>query len=94
MVYVKRLVLDILKPHQPNALEFSCNLAEVGDDYRVSLNVIEMDEETETIQVTVEGNDINFEAIQNAITNMSGSLHSIDIVEVQSKLDEASPDNK
>ncbi len=94
MVYVKRLVLDILKPHQPNALEFSCNLAEVGDDYRVSLNVIEMDEETETIQVTIEGNDINFEAIQNAITNMSGSLHSIDIVEVQSKLDEASPDNK
>jgi hypothetical protein len=94
MVYVKRLVLDILKPHQPNALEFSCNLAEVGDDYRVSLNVIEMDEETETIQVTIEGNDINFEAVQNAITNMSGSLHSIDIVEVHSKPDEVNPDNK
>jgi hypothetical protein len=72
-------------------LEFSCKLAEVGDDYRVSLDVIEMDEDTETIQVTIEGNDIKFEAIQTAITNMSGSLHSIDIVEVESMPDEEKP---
>ncbi|MCW8854097.1 MAG: DUF211 domain-containing protein [Gammaproteobacteria bacterium] len=87
MVYVKRLVLDILKPHQPNALEFSSNLAEVGDDYHVSLTVIEMDENTETVQVEIEGSNINFEEIQSAITNMSGSLHSIDVVEVESKSD-------
>lgn len=87
MVCVKKLVLDILKPHQPNALEFSCTLAEVGDDYRVSLNVIEMDENTETLQVVIEGNNIDFDAIQSAITNMSGSLHSIDVVEVQSEPD-------
>lgn len=89
MVSVKRLVLDILKPHQPNALEFSCTLAEVGDDYGVALTVIEVDENTETVQVVIEGDDINFEAIQSSITNMSGSLHSIDVVEVQSE-----PDNK
>ena len=87
MVYVKRLVLDILKPHQPNALEFSSNLAEVGDDYHVSLTVIEMDENTETVQVEIEGGNINFDEIQIAITNMSGSLHSIDVVEVESKSD-------
>lgn len=87
MVSVKRLVLDILKPHQPNALEFSRTMAEVGDDYRVSLTVIEVDENTETIQVVIEGNNIDFEAIQAAITNMSGSLHSIDIVEVQNEPD-------
>ncbi|MCW9023656.1 MAG: DUF211 domain-containing protein [Gammaproteobacteria bacterium] len=84
MVSVKRLVLDILKPHQPNALEFSGTLAEVGDDYYVSLTVIEMDENTETVQVVIEGGNIDFEAIQLAISNMSGSLHSIDVVEVQS----------
>jgi len=87
MVSVKRLVLDVLKPHEPNALEFSCTLAESGDDYRVGLTVIEMDEKTETIQIVIEGSNIDFEAIQSAITNMSGSLHSIDVVEVQSEPD-------
>lgn len=87
MVSVKKLVLDVLKPHQPNSLEFSSNLADVGDDYRVELIVIEVDEDTETLQVTIEGSDLDFEAIQAAITDMSGSLHSIDVVEVQSKPD-------
>jgi len=84
MVLLKRLVLDVLKPHQPNALEFSRNLAEVGNDYHIVLTVLEVDENTETIQIEIEGNDIDFEAIQSAITDMSGSLHSIDVVEVES----------
>lgn len=87
MVSVKKLVLDVLKPHQPNSLEFSCNLADVGDDYRVELTVIGVDESTETLQVIIEGSDLDFEAIQAAITDMSGSLHSIDVVEVMSKPD-------
>ena len=87
MVSVKRLVLDVLKPHQPNALEFSCTLAKSGDDYRVGLTVIEVDENTETIKIVIEGSNIDFDAIQSAITNMSGSLHSIDVVEVQSEPD-------
>ena len=87
MVSVKKLVLDVLKPHQPNSLEFSCKLADVGDDYRVVLTVIEVDENTETLQVTIEGSDLDFDAIQAAITDMSASLHSIDVVEVESKPD-------
>lgn len=87
MVSVKRLVLDVLKPHQPNALEFSQAIASVGDDYRVCLTVLEIDENTETLQLEIEGNAINFEAIQSAIGNMGGSLHSIDEVEVLSEAD-------
>ncbi|MDH5472393.1 MAG: DUF211 domain-containing protein [Gammaproteobacteria bacterium] len=84
MVLVKRLVLDILKPHQPDALEFSHGLAEVGSNYHVSLTVLEVDEKTESVQVVIEADSIDFNAIQAAITNMSGSLHSIDVVEVHS----------
>ena len=43
MAQVKRLVLDILKPHQPNALEFSQHLAAQGN-HRVKLTVLEMDD--------------------------------------------------
>ncbi len=87
MVSVKRLVLDILKPHQPDALEFSRKLADSGDDYRVHLTVSEVDESTETVQIVIEGKNIDFEAIQSAITDMGGSLHSIDIVEAHSEPD-------
>jgi hypothetical protein len=85
MVSVKRIVLDVLKPHQPNALEFCQAIAEVGTDYRVHLIVLEMDENTETLQVSIEGNAVEFEAIATAISDMGGSLHSIDEVEVKSE---------
>lgn len=84
MVSVKRLVLDVLKPHQPNALEFSMAIAEVGGNYCVRVTVLEVDENTETLQIEVEAKAIDFVAIQSAIADMGGSLHSIDEVEVQS----------
>jgi hypothetical protein len=87
MISVKKLVLDILKPHQPNALEFSSAIAAVGADYRVYLTVLEVDERTETLQMVVEANAVDFDAIQAAITRMGGSLHSIDEVEVQNEAD-------
>ena len=85
MVLVKRLVLDILKPHQPKAIEFCAKLAEVGDDYAVSLTVHGVDEETETVEVCIKGDDLDFEAIQAAITKMSSSLHSVDAVDVRNE---------
>jgi hypothetical protein len=85
MVLVKRLVLDVLKPHQPNALEFSQVLAKAGGDYRICITVLGVDEKTETLQVVVEGDDIDFDAVQSGISDLGGSLHSIDEVEVQSE---------
>ena len=87
MIALKRLVLDVLKPHQPNALEFSQTLAAVGPDYRVHLTVCEIDEHTETLRIVVEGAALDFDGIQAAITRMGGSLHSIDEVEVRSEGD-------
>jgi hypothetical protein len=81
MTFVKRLVLDILKPHIPNVLEFTQLLAQQGD-LRVQLAVLEMDDKTETLQVMIEGEDIDFERVQQAITDCGASLHSIDEVEV------------
>ena len=87
MVRVKRLLLDILKPHHPNVIEFSRELAEKGD-YQVRLSVLEMDDKTETLQVEIEGSDIDYEQIREAIGEMGASLHSIDGVEVEN----SSPD--
>ena len=85
MVRVKRVVLDVLKPHQPNALEFCEAIAGAGGHYHVRLTVLEVDENTETVQITVQGDAIDFDALSAGISRMGGSLHSIDEVEVQSE---------
>jgi uncharacterized protein len=82
MTKTRRLVLDVLKPHKPNALDFSSTLANLGADYRVKLTVTEVDKNTEGTIVTIEGADIHFEDIKTAIEKMGASVHSIDEVEV------------
>lgn len=84
MVSVKKVTLDVLKPHQPNALEFSKAIANVGTDYRVSLTVLAMDKDTETVEIEIQGSAIDFDVIQSSISTMGGSLHSIDEVVVHS----------
>jgi hypothetical protein len=82
MVQVKKLVLDVLKPHAPNALVFASALAEQGAGYRIRFSVLEVDEKTETVAIVIEADDIQFEGIVDVITRLGGSLHSIDEVEV------------
>ena len=87
MVLVKRLVLDVLKPHTPNSLEFARALAEQGAGYHVKFTVVEVDENTETVVIVIEADDIQFDAIANTINQLGGSLHSIDEVEVVNSQD-------
>jgi hypothetical protein len=82
MSRVQRLVLDVLKPHQPNALEFARALAALDESYRVAVKVLEVDEHTETVQVTLEADDLDFDRICAAISVTGASLHSIDEVAV------------
>lgn len=87
MTNTKRIVLDVLKPHQPDALALTEAIAQAGPDYHVHLTVLEMDEKTETIQLEISGNAIDLDAIQAAISAMGASLHSIDEVVVHSEKD-------
>ena len=85
MASVQRLILDVLKPHQPNALEFARAIAVLGDGYQVDIRVLEVDEHTETLQVAIEGDRLDFELISRAISENGASLHSIDEVSVVGK---------
>lgn len=77
MSNVKRITLDVLKPHSPNALEFDAAIANQGTGYRVKVTVIEVDEKTETARVVVEGGDIKYEHIVGVIADMGEVVHSI-----------------
>ena len=82
MASIKRIVLDVLKPHQPNALEFAKLIAELDENYNVKVTVEEVDEKTESIIMIIEADDIHFDGVAETISNMGGSVHSIDEVEV------------
>ena len=83
MAIVKRILLDILKPHQPGSLEFAEALADLDPGYRVTLKVEEVDENTESVVVVIEGENIRFEEINQAVKKMGGTIHSVDEVEAQ-----------
>ena len=82
MSSVRKLVLDVLKPHHPDAIHFAKAVAAVGAGYNVKLVVMEMDEKTETLRLEVSGTAIDFELVQQALEELGASLHSIDEVEV------------
>ena len=85
MAIVTQVVLDVLKPHQPNVLDFASQLADLGENYRVNLVVQEVDDKTQSIILNINGDDIDFIAIAQHINAMGGAVHSIDEVNVRSE---------
>lgn len=77
---ITRLVLDVLKPHQPSIVEFAVALTKVKGVERVDSSVVEVDAETETIKVVVEGKDLEVDAIAEVIRDLGGVVHSVDAV--------------
>lgn len=88
MTVVKKVILDVLKPHRPDAIAFATAIANIGKGYEVRLVVLEMDENTETLQIEISAESIDFAAVQTAIQDMGGSLHSVDEVEVSNQAEQ------
>ncbi len=82
MAAIKRIVLDVLKPHSPNVVEFAQRIADDMAGCRVQVTVSEMDENTESLIVVITGDQVEFEVLSDALRSMGASLHSIDDVEV------------
>jgi len=78
MAPIRRIVLDILKPHEPTILEFA--QAAAGSDGVSGVNAIlvEIDEDVQNIKITVEGDAIDYAALKETMENLGGSIHSID----------------
>ncbi|HUW68320.1 MAG TPA: DUF211 domain-containing protein [Candidatus Nanoarchaeia archaeon] len=78
MAGIKRLVLDVLKPHYPLTLEYAKGLSELEDVSGVNISLYEVDQQTENIKITIEGDNLNYENIKEVIEDMGGVIHSID----------------
>jgi hypothetical protein len=86
MTGIKRLVLDVLKPHQPSIIELSKSLAALKHVTGVNLSLQEVDTQTENVKITVEGVNLDFDEVQRVIEEMGAVIHSIDEVAAGIKL--------
>ncbi len=85
MPKIRRIVLDILKPHQPSIVEISQKLSELDGVEGVNSSLIEVDEEVRNIKITIEGS-FDEKSVRNVIEEEAGSIHSIDEVAVGERL--------
>lgn len=80
------MVLDVLKPHQPSILELAKSIAGLKHVTGVDCSLQEVDTQTESIKITIEGVNINFDEVQQVIEDMGAVIHSIDRVAAGIKL--------
>ncbi|MFP4006015.1 MAG: DUF211 domain-containing protein [Candidatus Hadarchaeia archaeon] len=78
-----RIVLDVLKPHEPPLPDFAVNIGGLEGVDEVDVALIEIDKETETLKITIDG-DLDYTQIRSQIEEWGGVVHSVDQVIVGS----------
>lgn len=86
MANIRRLVLDVLKPHSPNLVEMATQLADLPGVIGVDVSLKEMDQKVENVKITCEGDNIDFEQVEKVILMNGASIHSLDKVSVGTSL--------
>ena len=80
MAKILRLVLDTLKPHEPNIIDLANELGEIAGVSAVNISIYELDRMVENAKITIEGEDISYDLVTKLIEEMGGTVHSIDEV--------------
>lgn len=86
MANIRRVVLDVLKPHSPNMVDLANQLADLDGVDGVNLSLMEMDQKVENVKITCEGDSINYEKIEEVVLRNGASIHSLDEVSAGSSL--------
>ena len=86
MSNIKRVILDVLKPHQPSILELADRLGDIEGISGVNISLEEVDADTDSIKITIEGNNIEYEKVEKILSDCGASIHSIDGVSAGVKL--------
>lgn len=77
---IRRLVLDVLKPHDPGLIDIATGLVDRVDVDGVTATVMEIDENVRTVRIVIEGEDLDLSQIEAIISDQGASIHSIDQV--------------
>ena len=82
---ITRIVLDVLKPHEPPIQELASKLASLHGIDRASVSLAEIDQSTESVKVSIEGTGIAIDSVRKVLEELGAAIHSIDEVSVTKK---------
>lgn len=88
MTVIRRIVLDVLKPHSPSLVDLARKIAALKGVQGVNCTIEEVDQETESLSVTIEGEAIDFEKVSEAIESVGAVIHSVDSVSAGKRIPE------
>lgn len=83
---VRKMVIDVLKPHEPSILIYSKEISALNSVDGVTIHVSEVDDKTESVEATLLGKSIDFDSVREVIEKLGGSVHSIDLVSAGSQI--------
>jgi uncharacterized protein len=84
--HIKRIILDVLKPHNPSILELAESISDLDGVSGVNISLEEVDAKTHSVKITIEGSNIDYAQVQNKISECGAEVHSIDGVSAGIKI--------
>ena len=77
---IRRVVLDVLKPHSPRLTDLALMITRYEQVSGVNISLKEVDQNTESITLTIEGDDLSYDSIKEILEQAGAVIHSIDQV--------------
>ena len=80
---IRRLVLDVLKPYEPEITIVARMLLEKTEKSIIdgcNITVSEMDRLTQKVKITIQGKSLDYEEINDILISMNCIVHSVDQV--------------
>lgn len=77
---LKLIVLDCLKPHKPLLPDLAMKLIELPGVFNVNITLVEVDTNTESVKISIEGIELDYSLIRDTLKKYSTVVHSIDQV--------------
>ncbi len=77
---IRRIVLDVLKPHSPRLTDLALMLSRDERVNGLNISLKEVDQNTESITITLEGDDLSYDTIREILEQAGAVIHSVDQV--------------
>ena len=68
----------MLKPHAPSIIEVAEKISQLEGITGVNISLEEVDAETDSVKITIEGSNIDYNTVKDAIAECGAVIHSID----------------
>jgi hypothetical protein len=86
MASIRRVVLDVLKPHDPPLQRLAQRVADRSAVEAATATLVEIDREVQNVLLTVEGEDLDVDALEDVVEDLGGTVHSVDQVACGSRV--------